>query len=128
MFDIISDLHKDARGFRPTEDWMIMFENQSEEMQQEIFDGLVEELEEANEEEARLEALALEQFNQLLAKCMSYGAQSREDSLRWMIQDTKFYNEQCVEHWVWNQGILFTDEGRALVKELMEIVKFEEYA
>jgi len=128
MFDIISDLHKDARGFRPTEDWMIMFENQSEEMQQEIFDGLVEELEEANEEEARLEALALEQFNQLLAKCMSYGAQSREDALRWMIQDTKFYNEQCVEHWVWNQGILFTDEGRALVKELMEIVKFEEYA
>jgi len=128
MFDIISDLHKDARGFRPTEDWMIMFENQSEKMQQEIFDGLVEELEEANEEEARLEALALEQFNQLLAKCMSYGAQSREDALRWMIQDTKFYNEQCVEHWVWNQGILFTDEGRALVKELMEIVKFEEYA
>jgi len=128
MFDIISDLHKDARGFRPTEDWMIMFENQSEEMQQEIFDGLVEELEEANDEEARLEALALEQFNQLLAKCMSYGAQSREDALRWMIQDTKFYNEQCVEHWVWNQGILFTDEGRALVKELMEIVKFEEYA
>jgi len=128
MFDIISDLHKDARGFRPTEDWMIMFENQSEEMQQEIFDDLVEELEEANEEEARLEALALEQFNQLLAKCMSYGAQSREDALRWMIQDTKFYNEQCVEHWVWNQGILFTDEGRALVKELMEIVKFEEYA
>jgi len=128
MFDIISDLHKDARGFRPTEDWMIMFENQSEEMQQEIFDGLVEELEEANDEEARLEALALEQFNQLLAKCMSYGAQRREDALRWMIQDTKFYNEQCVEHWVWNQGILFTDEGRALVKELMEIVKFEEYA
>ena len=27
---------------------------------------------------------------------------------------------------VWKQGILFTDYGRELVKELMEIVKFVE--
>jgi hypothetical protein len=45
-----------------------------------------------------------------------------------MTQNKKFYNQQCVEHWVWDLGILFTDEGRALVKELMEIVQFNKVA
>jgi len=52
-------------------------------------------------------------------------------ALRWMTQGETFYHHQCVEHWVWNQGILFTDYGRELVKELMGIVEFvkeEEYA
>ena len=37
-----------------------------------------------------------------------------------------FYLEQCVEAWVWKRGILFTDYGRELVKELVEIVTFED--
>jgi len=42
-----------------------------------------------------------------------------------MTSGEDFYHEQDVEHWVWNQGILFTDEGRQLVKDLMNIVTFE---
>lgn len=126
--NIISDLHKDAYGFRPSQRFFDDWASYTDDEKQECWDYLIQEMNESMAEEARQEALALERFNQLLAKCMSYGAQSREDALRWMTQDTKFYNDQCVEHWVWNQGILFTDEGRALVKELMNIVKFEEYA
>lgn len=127
MFDIISDLHKDARGFRPTSDWMIMFESQSEEMQQEIFDGLVEEMKESQEEEARLEQKAIYDFDDQVAAVRRNGAPDRATALRWITQTETFYNEQCVEHWVWNQGFLFTDYGRALVKELMTIVEFKEW-
>ena len=41
-----------------------------------------------------------------------------------MTQDETFYHSQDVEHWVWKQGILFTDYGRELVKELEKIVEF----
>ena len=43
-----------------------------------------------------------------------------------MIDGETFYTSQCVEGWVYNKGILFTDFGRNLVKELMEIVTFSE--
>ena len=70
---------------------------------------------------------ALAEFKALVQKTIELGAGDEETALRWMTQDETFYHSQDVEHWVWNQGILFTDEGRALVKELMEIVKFEEW-
>jgi hypothetical protein len=38
-----------------------------------------------------------------------------------------FYNVQCVEHFVWEQGILFTDYGKQLVKDLAAIVEYKEY-
>jgi hypothetical protein len=53
------------------------------------------------------------------------GAGNRINALRWMTSTETFYDSQSVEHWVWKQGILFTDEGRELVKELMGIVQFE---
>lgn len=128
MFDIISDLHKDAGGFRPTSDWMIMFESQSEEMQQEIFDGLVEEMKESQKEEDRRAQLNIDDFEHWVRMNLEMGAPDRTTALRWMTDGEEFYNEQCVEHFVWNQGILFTDYGRKLVKELLAIVKFEEAA
>lgn len=124
--ELFSDFHKDAYGFRPRgyhEFW-----DATPERKQEIWDDVQQDFLEEMVREAREKLVALERFNAMLEKFMTYGAADRTTALRWMTQDSKFYNEQCVEHWVWNQGILFTDEGRALVKELMEIVKFEEYA
>ena len=43
-----------------------------------------------------------------------------------MTDSDTFYHGQCVESWVWDQGILFTDYGRELVKKLMGIVRFEQ--
>ncbi len=42
-----------------------------------------------------------------------------------MTSTETFYHVQDVEGWVYRQGILFTDYGRELVEELMEIVEFE---
>ena len=81
--------------------------------------------------EQAAEAQALEEFEHCVAETIRYGAGDRRTALRWMTQGETFYHSQNVEHWVWNQGILFTDYGRELVKELMGIVEFlkeEEYA
>jgi hypothetical protein len=42
--------------------------------------------------------------------------------------DEEFYHSQDVEHWIYNQGILFTDYGRELVKKLDNTVSYKEAA
>jgi hypothetical protein len=126
--NIVSDLHKDARGYRPRDVWWTYWSNCTDAEKQREWDGLIYEMEESEKEEKLREQEALAQFNRDIEMYMAFGAHDRADALRWMTQNEKFYHEQDVEHLVWNLGILFTDEGRALVKELMEIVKFEENA
>jgi len=123
--NIFSDMHKDAYGFRPRGH---EFYDATPERKQEIWDMVADDVQFEIEREAREKVVALESFNALLEKFMTYGAADRTTALRWMTETHRFYEVQDVEHFVWNQGILFTDEGRALVKELVEIVKFEEYA
>lgn len=126
--NIVSDLHKDARGYRPRDVWWTYWSNCTNAEKQREWEGLIREMEEAQEAEKLREQEALAQFRRDIEMYMAFGARDRADALRWMTQNEKFYHEQCVEHFVWNLGILFTNEGRALVKELMQIVKFEEYA
>ena len=84
-------------------------------------------IEESIAAEQAAEAQALEEFEHCVAETIRYGAGDRQTALRWMTQGETFYHHQCVERWVWDQGILFTDYGRELVKELMDIVTFTEY-
>lgn len=121
--ELFSDYHKDTYGFRPRNH---EFYEATPERKQEIWDNMGQDFLQEMVREEQEKAVALERFNALLEKFMTYGDADRTTALRWMTQDNKFYDEQSVEHWVWNQGILFTDEGRALVKELMDIVEFEE--
>jgi hypothetical protein len=123
--ELFSDFHKDTYGFRPRgyhEFW-----DATPTRKQEIWDDVEQDFlqEMVREESAKAEALV--QFEREVAQTISYGAGDRATALRWMTQNEEFYNNQDVEHWVWNRGILFTDEGRTLVKELMNTVTFEEW-
>lgn len=125
--NIVSDLHKDARGYRPTEVWWTYWMNSTDAEKQMEWDGLIREMNKTAEAEKLLEETALKSFNSQINVNIALGAGDRETALRWMTQTEKFYHEQDVEHFVWKLGFLFTDEGRVLVKELMEIVQFEEW-
>ena len=121
----LSDLHKDARGFRPrSEDFWNSWNTATDDGKQSIWDGLCDELDRAMTEEKEAEAAALVDFEKEVEAFIGYGAGNRETALRWMTDGESFYHGQCVEHWVWNKGILFTDAGRKLVEELMKIVTF----
>ena len=121
--NIFSDLHKDAYGFRPRGH---EYYEATPARKQEIWVRVCEDLETAQDEEARREQEAVAEFKAQITKVIEAGAGNRITALRWMTSTETFYHNQCVEHWVWKQGILFTDYGRELVKELMDIVTFEE--
>jgi hypothetical protein len=122
--EIFSDLHKDAYGFRPRGH---EFYDATPERKQEIWDYLCQVVEDNIVAEREHEARALRDFEAWVANTIALGAGDRATALRWMTSSEDFYHSQSVEHWVWNQGILFTDEGRQLVKDLMDIVTFKEW-
>lgn len=128
--ELFSDFHKDAYGFRPRNHRFYDADTTPAE-KQEIWDATGRAKKWRQEEEARMEEEALAEFKAQITKVIEAGAGNRINALRWMTSNETFYGHQCVEHWVWKQGILFTDYGRELVKELMDIVEFveeEEYA
>jgi len=126
--ELFSDFHKDAYGFRPTGDHWFYGATPAE--KQEIWDAVGRAFDRRQAEEARREEEALADFKAQITKVIEAGAGNRINALRWMTSSETFYSHQCVEMWVYDQGILFTDYGRELVKELMELVEFvkeEEY-
>jgi hypothetical protein len=116
--------HKDAYGVKGRHydfDSMSMDELRAE---AERISQAARETYEREQEDARRAVAA---FEAEVARTISYGAGNRETALRWMTQEETFCHSQDVEHWVWNRGILFTDEGRALVNELMTIITFKDW-
>ena len=74
----------------------------------------------------KAEAEAVERFEARIQDVIGLGAGDRKTALRWISSQETFYHEQSVEHFVWEQGVLFTDYGRKLVEELAEVVTYEE--
>jgi hypothetical protein len=70
---------------------------------------------------------ALREFSDLIESVIASGAGDRTTALQWLTDEDTFYGRQDVEHWVYKQGILFTDEGRALAEELMSIVTISDW-
>ena len=123
--ELFSDFHKDAYGFRPRNHRFYDADTTPAE-KQEIWDATGRAFDRRQAEEARREEEALAEFKAQITKVIEAGAGNRINALRWMTSSETFYSHQCVEMWVYDQGILFTDYGRELVNELMDIVTFEE--
>ena len=124
--DGFSDLHKDVYGFRPRgiilDNWNIMPLAEK----QVRWDQLCEELEANNKFKKEQEVKAVARFEDRIQDAISLGASNRVEALRWITGCETFYHSQDVEHFVWQQGILFTKYGKQLVKDLLPIVEYEE--
>ena len=118
----VSDLHKDARGFRPHAAFMEGWAQSDDDNKQAIWDGLIRELDIVQAEEAHAAEVAIADFEATVGETIEAGAGDRENALRWMAMEETFYGRQDVERWVYDHGFLFTSHGRAVVEELMDIV------
>lgn len=124
LITYIYEGHKDAYGVKGRH---YDFDAMSTEQLRAEADRISDAVGQAIDQERAQEQQDLQAFRDDVDKFISYGAGDRATALRWMTQDETFYHRQCVEHWVWNRGILFTDEGRELVNELVDIVTFEDW-
>jgi hypothetical protein len=122
--NLVSDLHKDAYGFRPSKDYMDMWDyGLTDEGRQMEWDYLIEKIDSELSAEKIREQLAVDYFIKQLGLVMRCGVDELT-ALRWMTQEENFTHAQDIEHWVWKQGILFTECGKKTLSDLEEIYKF----
>ena len=87
---IVSDLHKDARGYRPRELWWTYWNNCSNAEKQREWDGLCRELSEAMESERHAENMAMIALHQRIQGTMLLGAKDEVQALKWIMEAEEF--------------------------------------
>lgn len=118
---ILSDLHKDAYGTRPGEYFWSKWNNMSEAEREAEWNMLCDAMNDSIEHEKRAEARALSKFEESIVEIMKVGAKDRQTALRWITEGEEFSHAQDIEHWVWKQGILFTENGKVIMAELANV-------
>lgn len=126
--DCISDFHKEVYGFRPTQGYMQEWNASSPSEKQKIWDEYARVNEIQMIESAAQEERDVAKFEDRVQDVINIGAGNRKTALKWIADSETFYHGQDVEHFVWQQGILFTGYGKQLIKDLLEVVKYKEYA
>lgn len=84
--DLVSDLHKDAYGFRPSQSFWAIFAASNGDQKQKIWDDLLETLEATVARERADEARAIEQFERRVFDLRNIGAHGRSMAISWLHQ------------------------------------------
>lgn len=127
--NLVSDLHKDARGIRPTRGFMLMWNDLTPAQRQETWDNLIDEMDQRDADERQVTKDNIKKFEDRIDDVIGLGAGDRETALRWIAGQEKFYHKQDIEHFVWELGIMSTQinwYSDNLIKELEKVVKYEE--
>lgn len=88
--NIVSDLHKDARGYRPREYFWEEWNSSSDFDRQAIWDGLLEELRADMEGARAADAAALAAFQKRIADTIALGARDEVTALKWIFEAEEF--------------------------------------
>ena len=86
----VSDLHKDARGFRPSEYFWEEWSQCGDDNRQAMWDGLLRELENTMAEDRAREARAELEFHQRVQGAMLIGAEDEVTAVRWILEAEQF--------------------------------------
>jgi hypothetical protein len=122
---IVSDLHKDARGWRPRELFWENWEASSNNEKQAIWDGLCEELDWELEREKTAQEKAIAEFENWIWVNLELGAADRQQAIRWIVEslDPSQIDLMYGGGWVcWELGLPFSmeKEFEAVCKELAD--------
>jgi len=116
--DIISDLHKDAYGFRPGQRFFDDWSEYTPTEKQEVWDSLISTMEHNQKEEARHEAANLAKFREQVAATMKFCDCNWKKAVEFLAdaEGEDIDNDQAFDYFLWCQGIGFED--RANIRKL----------
>ena len=119
----ISDLYKDVYGIRPRgynfNEW---FDDELEA----YTDQLIAQLKENEELERLQEEADVKSFEEQVQKTIELGAGDRKTALRWLFSGEEYDQGEYVTDWdvdgfLYRKGIVHSDLGKEVKKELLEI-------
>ena len=81
--NIVSDLHKDAFGFRPSQSFWEYWDEANDARKQRIWDDLLDALDREMEYQRQREAEAVEDFDEMLDRLYRAGAKDFTMAIKW---------------------------------------------
>lgn len=119
--NIVSDLHKDAYGFRPSQRFFDDWAEYTPAEKQECWDSLCIEMERSMKEQAESEAAALVEFRKTVAAQMALCNVTWTKAVDYLAdaENCVIEYDQDFDYFLWNQGIGYEDrlKIRKLYKE-----------
>ena len=112
--DIVSDLHKDARGYRPSQSFWDGWSTLNEDEKQSIWDMLCEEMERSMKEQAAAEKRSLDKFRETVRNTMNYYKVTWDKAVDILCLKAgdDIDCEQSFEYFLWKQGIGYSDRKK----------------
>jgi hypothetical protein len=123
-YDLYSDLHKDAYGFRPR-GGSFYDADTTDEQRQWLWDQAIADLEDRLAEDARREAEAVKAFEASLEESIKLGAGDRATAIRWAIQAGGFEREWDPGYICYNLGLPY---HKGYEEEFLPFIRQEEAA
>ena len=106
--NIVSDLFKDAHGFRPSGSFWVTWEKASNLRKQIIWDDLIDELNLSVDRERRERERALDRFEGLVSKTIENGAADRETAIRWIVESLDMGEYATAEYACHQYGLSYS--------------------
>ena len=126
--NIVSDLHKDARGFRPTEYFWEEWTQCGDDTRQAMWDNLCKELEETMDRERRLEAEAMIALHQRIQGTMLLGAKDEVQALKWIMEAEEFDDNDLrygASYFCYHFGLSYSAANELPIQEAMNQMLYE---
>jgi hypothetical protein len=118
MLLLYSDFHKDAYGFRPRT--INVHALTTEELEAD-FDRFEQVCADNREEELAAEFEADKAFQTLITNTIQMGANDEITALRWIAEGAVEQYGYDYEHFLWNQGILYSAYGKRIAQKIAPI-------
>tara|TARA_B110000503_G_scaffold103783_1_gene154916 strand:+ start:261 stop:695 length:435 start_codon:yes stop_codon:yes gene_type:complete len=117
---IVSDLHKDARGYRPDAYFWEEWSQCGDDTRQAMWDNLLAELSETMDRERNAQAAALANFEAQLKVMKRAGAETTQQAIKWVFHAEKLdrydlqYGADAVAY---HFGMSYQNPYRAVIQE-----------
>lgn len=99
----VSDLHKDAFGFRPSQSWWGYWAASNPDGKQAEWDGLIAALERRVAEDKAAEERAVVRFEALVNTTTAAGAKDRTTALQWLMDGSDCGGDW--DYFAWTHGL-----------------------
>ena len=126
---IVSDLHKDARGYRPTEYFWEEWSQCGDDTRQSMWDNLLEELAAETARQKDAYARAEIEFHQRVQGTMLAGAKDELTAIRWILeaeQLSKFDLAYGSDYVAWHFGLPYKGEFDQQIQTVIDAMTKEE--
>lgn len=101
--DTVSDLHKDAYGFRPSQSWWYGWTHATDASKQLHWDLMVGDMARSESNRIEEEKRAIVEFESRVKTVIETGAGDRETAIRWLAEAGNSAGD--LEHFAWQNGL-----------------------